>query len=218
MKHYSISLRLLSCLFVVTLPIGIAAAQPIFGFQNITNNNATDAAIGEDQLSVELIDFGGGQVEFLFRNTGLEDNSIARIYFEDSLSVLSEPMGFTSIAGTVNFAQFASPPDLPGGNEVGFNVTSGLLADSNPPIIHNGVNPGETLGVTLFGDYTDTLDALNSGDLRIGIHVIGFGSGGSESFINNGGGTPPGVIPAPGAAGLALVGLGSTLAARRKLR
>lgn len=218
MKYHSAPLRQLGCLLIAALPIGIAAAGPVFGFQNITNNKLTDAAIGEDQLTVELIDFGGGQVEFLFRNSGPEASSIARIYFDDNASVLSTPMGFTDIVGNVHFSQFASPPDLPGGDEVGFNVTSGLLADSDPPPVHNGINPGEQLGVTLLGNYTDTLNALNSGDLRIGIHVIGFAGGGSESFITNGGKTPPGIVPAPGAAGLVLTGMGSLLAARRKLR
>ena len=40
--------------------------------------------------------------------------------------------------------------------------------------------------------YSDVLDDLDSGDLRIGIHVQAFESGAGESFVNNG----P-VVPAP---------------------
>jgi hypothetical protein len=56
----------------------------------------------------------------------------------------------------------------------------------------------------------DVLNDLNTGALRVGIHVIGYGSGGSESFIN----VP---VPEPGT-GL-LVGAGLlVLAAHRRRR
>ena len=95
-----------------------------------------------------------------------------------------------------------------------FNVTAGFSADSNPPAQPNGVNPGESLTITfnlLAGvTYADTITALNTpGDhLRIGIHVQGFGNGGSESFVNN--------TPAPGAAGLGL--MAAALVSRRRRR
>lgn len=52
--------------------------------------------------------------------------------------------------------------------------------------------------------YNDVLDALNNGDLRIGLHVQGFTGGGSESFVNT-----PYPAPVPGAALLASIGLGT---------
>ncbi|MFP3326110.1 hypothetical protein R0K05_23955, partial [Planococcus sp. SIMBA_160] len=80
------------------------------------------------------------------------------------------------------------------------NTSAGFLADSDPAVQPNGVNPGETLGVifdlqTGLG-YQDVVDAIAlsqtnpsadlTGGLRIGIHVQGFTGGGSESFVNNG--------------------------------
>ena len=53
----------------------------------------------------------------------------------------------------------------------------------------------------------DVLDELASGELRIGIHVIAFASGGSESFIN---------VPEPGATTLLAVALAGLAAAARR--
>lgn len=64
------------------------------------------------------------------------------------------------------------------------------------------MNPGESLGVLfdlLAGvTYADTLVAMVTGELRIGIHVQGFASGGSESFINPPL-EPPATVPVPAA-------------------
>jgi hypothetical protein len=82
------------------------------------------------------------------------------------------------------------------------------------------VNPGEYLAV-LFSlqtgmTYQDVVNALNSEDLRIGIHVQGFANGGSESFINDPGAPAP--VPEPST--LALVGAGmiGIAALRRKIK
>ena len=49
--------------------VASAASAVTLGFSNITGNNATDAAIGEAQLSVDVTDAGGGLVDFKFNNT-----------------------------------------------------------------------------------------------------------------------------------------------------
>ena len=83
-------------------------------------------------------------------------------------------------------------------------MTDGFLAGSQPSPSQNGVGPGEFVSIVynrqLAGTYADVLAELTNGDLRIGIHVIAFASGGSESFIN-----PP--IPEPTTALLMAIGL-----------
>jgi len=188
-----------------------AEAGPTYSFTNITNNDPGDAAIGEAQLFVELIDLLS-QVQFTFTNTGPEASSITDVYFDDG-SLLGIAL-IINTPGFVEFSQPATPPDLPGGNSVipPFNVMDGFSADSKTPVQHLGVNPGESLGIIFDlqsgGVFADVVDNLASGALRIGIHVQGFSSEGSESFINNGIVDGNGIIPAPGAILLGGIGIG----------
>jgi hypothetical protein len=114
----------------------------------------------------------------------------------------------------VDFEPDANPPNLPGGENAvpPFHVTEGFLAQSVPSPVMNGVGPGEWVKIdfTLQGaqTYADVISELTSGELRIGIHVIGYQSGGSESFIN----TP---VPEPGTALLLALGLLAVGAHRR---
>ena len=169
--------------------LAATSAQAVqFDFSNITNNSATDAAIGENQLFVDVTDAGGGQALFTFTNTGPEDSSIVQIYFDDeNNSIISGIASIDNSSPGVAYSLGSSPPNLPGGNPVNFD--SDFSADADSPKQPNGVNPGEFVGLTLdlVGgfDFDDLLAELNSGELVVGIHVQGYASGGSESFINN---------------------------------
>ena len=198
---------------VLTLFCVTAKAGPTYSFSSITNNSAFDAAIGEAQLFVEVID-RGGRVEFTFTNTGPQASSITDVYFDDG--TLLGIASITDMPGLVEFSQLAAPPDLPGGNDAAppFATTAGFSADSDPPTQPLGVNPGEFLGITFDlqpgGIFDDIVSELASGTLRIGIHVQGYASGGSESFVNGE------VIPAPGALLLGVVGVSCIGALRRR--
>jgi hypothetical protein len=186
---------------LVTIVVGLFIFIPMhvhalpLSFNNITNNNPGDAAIGESQLFVDVTPYGTNQVLFTFGNTGPYASSICDVYFDDGtlLEMASLIDADDGVGGdsNVDFTQSASPPDLPGGNNVTppFITTAGFLADSDPEVQPNGVNPGESLGIIFNlqtgGTFSDVLAELGSGDLRIGIHVQGYASGGSESFVNS---------------------------------
>lgn len=216
----------LLAVLALALAPGKASAQLLttLSFFNITNNNPINAAAGEAQLFVDVIDAGSGMITFTFRNVGPAASSIVDIYFDDNNGLLLGPPVIVEGPGTMFSSGAVAPPDLPGGNTASppFVATTSLSADSDPPSQPNGVNPGEfvSLTYTLTGSIAALLADLTDGDLRIGIHVQGFGDGGSESFINN----PPGVTPPPGAgipepASVVLAGLGLcflSLVARRR--
>jgi hypothetical protein len=174
---------------------GMPVQAEILTFNNCSTNNAGDVAIGEAQMQVEVTDLGGEQVLFTFRNLGPNASSITDVYFDDGTL-----LGIANIinGSGVNFSQDASPPNLPAANDCpggAFQTTAGFLADSDPPAQPNGVNPGESLGVVFDlqagKTFNDVLIDLSTGALRIGIHVQGYASGGSEAFVNNPPPPPP---------------------------
>jgi hypothetical protein len=120
-------------------------------------------------------------VLFTFNNEGPLASSICDVYFDDGTL-----LGIASIinGAGVAFSNPATPADLPGGNTASppFVTTANFPADSDQPVMENGVNPGEELGIlfNLQGShlYANTLAALESGDLRIGLHVQAIGTAG----------------------------------------
>jgi len=192
----------------VVVLCGSTQAGPTYSFTPITSNGAASVAIGQAQMAVELNDLGGDQVLFTFTNAGPEPSSITDVYFDDGalfgLAAIQESAG-------VAFSQFASPADPPGGSTLvpPFVTTNGFSADSDPPAQSNGVNPGEWVGIVFDlqsgQSFTDVVQNLDDGTLRIAIHVQGFENGCSEAFVNDGTVT----VPAPGA--LLLSGIGTAL-------
>lgn len=167
--------------FGIVLVAGHASANE-YGFINITNNNATNAAVGEAQLKMDVTQ-QGSNISFLFTNSGPYASSITDIYFDDDVPLLTF-QGFTASTG-VNFSVGATPLNLPGGQA--YHFTSNYSYDSQSPTQPNGINPGESLQIT-FGttsNFNGIISAIDNSSLQIGIHVQGFSNGGSESFIND---------------------------------
>lgn len=193
------SLLVLLALLMSAKPALAAPPTPDFTMTfsySCTNNNSGDVAGSIGQFSVELADLGNNQAAFTFYNVGSYQSSITDVYFDDGVL-----LGIATIEngpGT-QFSQGANPIDLPGGNGCTppFDVTAGFLADSDPGPgggtqahgVNNTSTPYEY--VTIVFDliagttYADLVGQLNSGFVRIGIHVQGYASGGSESFVTD---------------------------------
>ncbi len=220
MRGVSVRLVPVICLAFVIAFSPVVKAGPTYGFRSITNNIAADAAAGEAQLSVEVTDEGGGRVGFTFYNAGpdytgdIENMSITRVFFDDGTLFGIASITTSDVDPDDDVSFFLGNKDkLPGWNEVDppFETSQNFYSNAAPPTYWNGVRPGEWLMITfdLIGGqtYSDMLDALHTGftnptgdgDLRIGIHVQGFDSGGSESFI---------AVPAPSALLLGSMGMG----------
>lgn len=191
------SLLVLLALLVSAKPALAAPPTPDFTMYfsySCSNNLPGDVAGSIGQFSVEIADLGSNQAAFTFYNLGSFQSSITDVYFDDG--VLLGIAYITEGPGT-NFSQGATPRDLPGGNNCTppFAVSHDFSADSDSQPNGrqiNGVNnttPTPDEYVTIVFDllvgttYADLVGQLNSGLVRIGIHVQGYASGGSESFV-----------------------------------
>lgn len=142
--------------------------------------------------------------------------TITNIYFEDSLDLLSSPsiISWTTVGpdNVVSYSVAGGGGNLPAGQNVGFD--SDYLFQTNPPPAKNGLDTGESLTVAFqsLAGFSGVLGAINSGDLRIGIHVQEIGAqGASASFVN------VQAVPEPGGA-LLLGAVGVILLVRRRRR
>lgn len=192
---------------------GEAKAFVITDFLKITNNAPDDIS---GQLSIEVSDLGGGQVKFRFTNNVGVASSITDIYFDDKVSALLLSIDSLSGSAGVSFSVGATPPNLPGGNDVSFSVTPGLSADSNAPITPNGINTASefldiVMNLVAGKTLADVEAEINAGELVIGMHIQAIGtSGQSDGYISCIGcnDTPTPDIGVPEPAGIALLGLG----------
>ncbi len=184
---------------VLATSISPLHAAYVYHLEAFTNNGSYHDS-GDLDLYVVVSDPEPGHVDFTFHNQSLVDSSIARIYFDDD-SLLNF-YDITGGSGT-SFSQPATPGNLPAGNtlEPSFVTTDEFGFKGGPPAPQNGINPGEQLTIIFNispGTFTQVLDGLNTGALRIGTHVIALPDGSSESAVT---------VPEP--ATVCLLGLGT---------
>jgi hypothetical protein len=193
----------LTCFAAGASPAVAQVTEPAtYNFVTCTNNNPGDVAIGQAQITM-IVSFlevspADRRARFRFENSGANASSLARVRFYDPANQLLEPLHITNGPG-VSFSAGTNPggPVLPGGQDCpGLDGTGTMVfethdsASAGPPPPVNGVNPGEWLEIEMrlssWISFNDIVAGLGSGQIRIGIHVIAFASGGSESFVNLG--------------------------------
>ncbi|MFA5865567.1 MAG: hypothetical protein WC975_12885 [Phycisphaerae bacterium] len=195
---------------LIVLCVTAPSFADMYGFANITNNGPINVA---SLLSVDVTQRDTTHVGFKFTNGS--SSSICQIYFDDGTL-----LGISSIENSptptrVAFSPTAKPnANLPGGSTLTppFEVSTpceSFAADADSPISPNGVTSGEWVHIIfslqLGKTFTDTINALATGDLRIGLHVQSIGTTDfSDSFVN----TPPNIPPVSAPAALVLGGIG----------
>lgn len=167
--------------FVATMltlcPLTTLQAGAIYPFEIFTTNSPYyDDPRVDLSVSVEVSE-DTSTVNFTFHNDSLINSSISRIYFDDG--ALSGIMQIIEGTGT-EFVVAAHPNELPFADLLvpTFETTDELYATSVPPLPDNGINPGESLQINFSlidgADFTDIIGHLNSGALRIGLHIVGW--------------------------------------------
>ncbi|HUW20966.1 MAG TPA: PEP-CTERM sorting domain-containing protein [Sedimentisphaerales bacterium] len=199
-------------LFAICHPTALLQASYVYPVEVFTNNGGYSNSPDLD-MYVAVSDQSGA-VDFTFYNESLINSSVSRIYFDDG-SLLGIA-AVTNGPGT-SFSQLATPGDLAGGGllKPPFVTSQEFCMDGDPPAYHNGVNPvqpGNPLEwVRVTFDLADgatlsaVIDQLNSGALRIGVHIIGLPDGSSESGVT---------VAEP--VTIALLGLGTFALVRRR--
>ena len=201
------SFGFLSVVVAVCLVAGRAGAIPLMPFGCITDNLASDCAIGEAQLSGSVV-ASNGDALLTIQMSGPADGVVEQVFIESS--IVSAISFSASGGGIVNFTADGSPGTLPGGG--GF--LTAVSASADPPPTRNGIGlhnqdlASPQSGIFLLtlsgGDFDDLLS-----DLRVGVHVIAFESDGSEGFV-----TEP--VPEPATFGLVALGLVGLLVHSRR--
>ena len=174
LKRSILTTVLLGTIAVLSSTVMVRAGTFSFSMNSIDGNTMLDGT----QFQLSTLMFAPGQVEFTISNQfGFFEAFIGQIYWDDDANVLLSLDPINADPG-INFSEGATPPDLPGGNNIGFFADFGVGAESPAPT--NGINPGEEASFVfiLVGGMTfaDVNTALGNGDLRVGIHVQGIHS------------------------------------------
>ena len=170
--------------------VGVAAVSAVsaapawaFSFSNIAGGDTVgDAYV--NSFTFDVLN-GGSSVFFHIFNLGdaaAPSMFISKVFFDDN-GYLSEPSLYGS-SSQVRFSGGASNDRLPqGGND--FTTDYAFSHQTGADNVF-GIQGGEILGGLMFtGNYNNVIAALNSGALRVGLHVQGLPNGASDSYISS---------------------------------
>jgi len=153
-----------------------------FSFGNIGGGDTPgDAYV--DSFTYTVVNQGSA-VRFDIFNSGnaaAPNMFISKVFFDDN-GYLSAPSLFGTNIGEVSFSGGPSNDQLPQG---GNNFTTDYAFSRNPGGGNaGGIQGAESFPVSFRGNYNNIIAALNSGDLKLGLHVQGLPNGQSDSYIS----------------------------------
>jgi hypothetical protein len=207
---------LLAVAGVAALSAVSAAPASAFSFSNIAGGDTPgDAYVNNFGFNVSAVN-GTKLVVFDIFNLGnpaASDMFISKVFFDDNNKSLSGPSVNFSNSGQVAFIGGASNDQLPqGGNDFTTDYAFSRVGPGN----EYGVQGGEKLGLSFVANYNNVLAALNSGELKIGLHVQALPNGQSDSYLSsNSGNTQNTPEPLTMLAAGAAVGFGTMFKKQR---
>jgi len=211
---------LLAVAGVAALSAVSAAPASAFNFSNIAGEDTSGNAY-VDKFKFDVVD-QDQSVIFNIKNYGdatAPSMFISKVFFDDKNSFfdddtyLSSPLVNIDNVGQVAFSGGASNDQLPQGG-TGFTTNYAFLSNNGADNVL-GIQGSESLGLSFTGDYNLVIAALNSGALRIGLHVQGLPNGASDSYISSSGNTENTPEPLTMLAAGAAVGFGTMFKKQR---
>ncbi|MEG3955309.1 PEP-CTERM sorting domain-containing protein [Microcoleus sp. herbarium2] len=161
-----------------------AAPASAFSFGNIPGGDTPGDAYASS-FTYTVVNQGSA-VRFDIFNSGnaaAPNMFISKVFFDDN-GFLSAPSLFGTNIGEVSFSGGPSNDQLPQG---GNNFTTDYAFSRNPGGGNaGGIQGAESFPVSFRGNYNNIIAALDSGALRLGLHVQGLPNGQSDSYISTG--------------------------------
>ncbi|MEG4171224.1 MULTISPECIES: PEP-CTERM sorting domain-containing protein [unclassified Microcoleus] len=160
-----------------------AAPASAFSFGNIAGGDPVGDAY-KSNFSFNVIDEGTSVLFNIFNsgNAAAPDMFIGKVLFDDN-GYLSNAVANINNTGDVRFSGGASNDQLPQGG-TGFTTDYAFTRD-NGGGNQWAVQHSESLGVRFTGNYANVVSALNTGALRLGLHVQALPNGASDSYLSS---------------------------------
>ena len=198
---------------VATLSAVSAAPASAFSFGNIAGGDTPGDAYA-NSFSFDVIDEGTSVLFNIFNsgNAAASSMFIGKVLFDDN-GYLSNAVANVGNTGDVAFSGGAGNDQLPqGGN--GFTTDYAFTRD-NGGGNKWAVQGSESLGVRFTGNYANVISGLNSGALKLGLHVQALPNGASDSYISSTSNTEATPEPLTMLAAGAAVGFGTMFKKQR---
>lgn len=181
-SNLTLAQSILSVAGIAAISAMSAAPASAFSFSNITGG-ATYGDAFVNSFSFDVTQLGASSVLFNVSNGGNASAAsmfIAGVFFDDG-GLLSNGVAVNN--GTAAFGSDQGSSNLPQGNIVGFTTDHSFFSD-NGNGNQWGVQGNESIGFSFTGNYNTVVSALNSGALRLGLHVQALPGNKSDTFLS----------------------------------